>query len=166
MKGELMKTQRKSLLARVFVALVLCGVIVFSGFQVFGQEWTDVQKEVWNSVKASWEYFKQGDLEGFMTTYHDDAVEWWRNKAIPLDKATMKLNFKGWLDYDKPISYELEPLSIKIFGNVANVFYTVKWKGDILSDYGRHMQTWIKQDNKWKFISGMNASCDKPLNCK
>jgi len=160
-----MKTQGANLVTRIAIFLLLCGVIVFWGFRVSAEEWTEAQMEVWNSVKAPWEYFKQGDLEGFMSIYHDDAVEWWREKVIPLGKAEMKFNFKRWLDYDKPVSYELEPLSIQIFGNVANVFYQAKWKGNRLSNYSRHLQTWLKQDNLWKFISGIEASCDKPLKC-
>jgi ketosteroid isomerase-like protein len=161
-----MKKQGTNMVFRVSIFLLLCGAIIFGGIQVSAEEWTNAQKEVWNSVKAPWEYFKQGDLEGFMTIYHDDAVEWWRNSASPLGKVMMKARFSEWLNYDKPITYELEPVSIQIFGNIANVMYKVKWKGNILSDNGRNMQTWIKQDNRWKFFSGMSASCDKPLKCE
>jgi len=44
-----MKTQKK-----VFISLFLCGVIVFWGFLVFAEDWTEAQKEVWKTVEARW----------------------------------------------------------------------------------------------------------------
>jgi uncharacterized Rmd1/YagE family protein len=63
MKGELMKTQGTSLLARISVFLFICGLIVFWGFQVSGEEWTAEQKEIWKTLESSWETFKLGDVE-------------------------------------------------------------------------------------------------------
>ena len=76
-----MKTIRTNLVARVAVFLLLCGVIVFSSFQVFGQEWTDEQKEVWKSVQANWGTLKNGDVEAALAEYHDDLVTWWVSKT-------------------------------------------------------------------------------------
>ena len=50
--------------------------------------------------------------------------------------------------------YELQPHSIQVLGNIAVVLYSAKWKGNIVSDYGRYMHTWVKQNYKWKFFSG------------
>ena len=160
-----MKLQGTNLVTRIAIFLLIYGIIVFWGFRVSGEEWTEAQIEVWNSLQTHWEYCKQGDLEGFLSLYHDDAIEWWQEKVIPLGKAEMKFNYKHWLVYDKPVSYELEALSIQIFGNVANVFYKAKWKGNRLSSHSRHLETWLKQDNKWKFVSGIEASCEKPPKC-
>jgi ketosteroid isomerase-like protein len=165
-KGGKMKTQKKIYRSTAFTSLFISSLIVFWGFQVCAEEWNDTQKEVWKAVESAWEYFKQGDLEGFKTIYHDDAVEWWEDRTKPYGKKDMMPLFKGWLDYDKPISCELEPRSIQVLGNIAIVLYTTKWKGNTISVNGRNMQTWIKQEDKWKFISGMAASCDNPLKCE
>ena len=87
------------------------------------------------------------------------------NKTVPLDKELLKLNYKGWFDYDKPTSFKLEPLAIRIIGNVASVFYTYKFSGKILSGSGRTMKTWIKQDNRWILINSHSSSCDKLPPC-
>jgi len=79
-----MKTQGKSLLARVSVSLLICGLILFWSFQVSGDEWTEAQKEVWKVVETEWEYFKQGDVEAVLTGRHDDSLTWWSSRAIPL----------------------------------------------------------------------------------
>jgi len=150
-----MKTPKKA-----FISLFLCGVIVFSSFQVFGQEWTDEQKEVWKSVQANWGTLKNGDVEAALAEYHDDLVTWWVSKPEPLRKVHMKQIYRNWLDYDKLVSYELKPLAITVFNNVANVFYIYKWNGNILSDKGRRLEVWVKQDNKWLEIGALTSSSD------
>jgi len=39
-----MKAQGKYMVTRIAISFFLCGVIVFWGFQVFGEEWTTEQK--------------------------------------------------------------------------------------------------------------------------
>ena len=164
-----MKTQGTSLVARVSVSLLIGGLVVFWGFQASGKEWTEAQKEVWKSVEAVWENFKQGDVEAVMVGFHDDSVQWLAAKKVPLGKDMIEAHYRAWLSGPfKPVSYELEPLSIHIFGDVANVFYVYKWdrEGVPSHGHGRSMQTYLKQDNKWMFIGGMGASCTKLPPCK
>ena len=159
-----MKTQGKSLMAKVVVFLLFCFAIVFWSFQVFGQEWTAEQKEIWEVVVADWELLKQGNLE--MPNRHDNATVWLSNKMLPFGGKFMREAYKRWLDWDKLVAFELEPLDIGIYGNVATVFYREKWNGRIMSDRARTMETWIKQDNKWLLIGRFSASCDKLPPCK
>ena len=166
MKGRLMKTQGTSLLARVSVSLLICGLIVFWGFQASGEEWTAEQKEVWEVVETEWEYCKQGDVEAVLTGRHDDSLTWWSRRAIPLGKSAIRLSYQDWFDLDKPVSYELKPLNIHIFGDVANVFYLYKWQGKVLPKSGRNMATYVKQNNKWKLMGTMGCSCENLPVCK
>ena len=161
-----MKTQGTSLLARVSVSLLICGLVVFWSFQVFGREWTAEQKEIWEVVVADYELFKQGDWEGILASRHENVVIWWTNEAWPFDKEMAPFNYRTWFDYDKPVKWELEPLAIKVVGNVASVAYTSKFSGKILSGRSRNMATWIKQNNKWLMINSFSASCDKLPLCK
>jgi hypothetical protein len=162
-----MKKQRKNLFTKVATSLLFCVVIVFWGYQVYGEEWTDAQKDVWKNVVSYWEYCKQGDAETISANYYaEDSFEWWYDKAVPLGKKAVIPLLKEWFLYDKPSSYELEPVNIHIVDNVAIVFYLWKYQGNILSNSGRNLDTYIKKDNKWKFIGGMNSSCEKPLMCK
>ena len=54
MEETAMKTQGKRLMAKVVISLLFCFAIVFWGFQVSGEEWTDSQKEVWKIVESFW----------------------------------------------------------------------------------------------------------------
>jgi hypothetical protein len=85
-KGEIMKTQKKAFMARGFISLFLCGIIVLWGSQIFGQDWTAEQKEIWEVVKADYEKFKQGDLEGLSPSRHEDVIIWWGSEFVPFIK--------------------------------------------------------------------------------
>jgi len=148
-------------LVKASVIVFLFGLFSLWGFSVFGQELTAEQKEVWDVVIADYELFKQGDVEGILAARHDDVSIWYGNKKVPLDIEQLRLNYKGWFDYDKPVSFKLEPVAIKVIGNVASVFYTYKFSGKILSFSGRAMKTWIKQNNSWILINSHSSSCDK-----
>jgi ketosteroid isomerase-like protein len=160
-----MKKQKRIHRTAFFLSLFICGIIVFWGYQVFGQEWTAEQKEVWKAVEADTELFKQGDVDGILGGRHDDVAVWWGNKAYPLDKNGVASGYKRWFNWDKPVKWELEPYAIKVIGNVAVVFYTWKWTGKSNSRKGRKMNTYIKQDNRWLLIGSLNADCDKPPPC-
>jgi hypothetical protein len=160
-----MKTNVINLITWVLVSIILFGIILLWNSKAFGQEWTAEQKEVWEAVEADFEKFKQGDLEGILASRHNDVVIWYGDEAMPFNKKMASFNYKEWFDYDKPVKWELEPLAIKVIENVASVFYTYKFSGNILSGSGRDMETWIKQDNKWLMINSFSASCDTPPNC-
>ena len=160
-----MKTKDMNLITWIIVSVILFGIILLLNSKAFGQDWTVEQKEVWDVVVADYELFKEGDVEGILASRHDDVAILYANKKVPLDKKLLKLNYKGWFDYNKPVSIKLETLAIKIIGNVASVFYTYKLSGKILSYSGRAMKTWIKQDNRWILINSHSSSCDKLPPC-
>ena len=158
-------------MTKILFSLFFCAVIFLGTLQVYGQELTDERKQVWKMVDIWWENAKQGDVEALLANYYVlDSYEWWPGEAIPMDKKTMLPKLKGWFNYDKPISFELEPLNIHInihiVGDVAIVFYLNKWKGNILSDRARQIDTYVRHDNKWKFIGGMGCSCNTLPTCK
>ena len=96
MEESAMKTQGTNLLARVSVSLLICGLIVFSGFQVFGQQWTAEQKEIWKLVETEWELIKKGDVARIMRLLHDNSFIWWLDNKTPLEKEMIK---KGYISF-------------------------------------------------------------------
>jgi hypothetical protein len=162
-KGGKMKKQKRAYRTVVFISLILCGIIVFWGTQVSADEWTSAQKEVWKAIENAWEGLKLGKVP--VTTYVEGSLEWWTDRVEPVGGDKLKRNYERWLAYDKPVSYELKPLKILIYGNVAIVFYLSKWKGKKIGGDDRSMETWVKQDNKWKFLGLMGCSCEQPPVC-
>ena len=161
-----MRTARAMLKTKISISILLCGILVFWCFHATGAEWTDEQKEVWQAVEADTELFKKGDVEAIMADRHVDAIIWWGNKGLPFDWKLAKLNYKGWFKYDIPANWELEPLAIKVLGNVAIVAYKYKFSGGKSSGTGRLMMTFIKQNNKWLLMSSFGASCDELPPCE
>jgi hypothetical protein len=104
-----------------------------------------------------------------MAGFHDDYVEWWSGKIIPLVKDLMTAHYKEWLSgLSKPVSYELKPFSINIIGDVANVFYVYEWNKEVGPGFhhGRAMETYLIQDNKWMMTGAMDALCTKLPPCE
>ena len=162
-----MKKQGTNLVAKVSISLLLCGIIVFWGFQVSAEEWTDAQKEVWKSIEGGWELMLKGDLEALEAGSAEESFIWWPPHPKPFGKGSMKIRYNAWFSWNKPVSYELKPVAIGIIGDVSTVFYHYKWTGDKKPDIvrGRIFATYIKQDAKWKFVGSMGCSCDKTPYC-
>ncbi|MEN8245679.1 MAG: nuclear transport factor 2 family protein [Thermodesulfobacteriota bacterium] len=150
----------------IIISIMVCVFIVASGFQAFGEEWTAEQKEVWKAVETDGELFKKGDVEGIMSLRHNDVLIWWSGKKVPYDKELLRNGYQSFIDFDKPQKWEINPLAIKIIGNMAIVFYSYKYSGNILAEHSRTMETWIKQDNKWLKLGGMDASCKELPPCQ
>jgi len=162
-----MKAQQTNLMKRILVSLLLCGMMVFLDFQVSAEELTDAQAELWKSTETFWENMILGDVDDAITALGTKgSLEWWPTKKKPCDANSLREEYKRWFEGDKPVTYELEPLNIHIVNNMANVFYLYQWKGKVSSDSGRIMETWIKQDSKWKFMGAMGCSCEKALTCR
>ena len=162
-----MKTQRKSLVDRFTISILICGLIVFWGFQVFGEEWTAEQKEVWKVIENTWESLNKGDVKGQLAHYHEDAVQWGRRSRYPIaDLKVLEEGYTWWKENGKDLTYKNEPHTILIKDNVAFVLYSFNYNVREISDRGRISDTLIKQDNKWKILGVSIASCDKPVKCE
>jgi ketosteroid isomerase-like protein len=146
--------------------LILIAVTLFFMFtvsNVLGEELTPAQKEVWKVVEAAWASFQRGEIDA--TNVTEDNLEWWAKRAKPRGGEILKANYEGWLNYDKPVTYELKPINIQISGDVAIAYYKFHWKGKILEELGRQVSTFIKEDNQWKHFGGMGCSCKEASRC-
>jgi hypothetical protein len=160
-----MKTKGTHSMARISVSIILFSMIFLGSFQVFGQEWTTEQKEVWKTVEANWKAIKNGNIEALLELKHDKVLIWNRPHPEPITKDMLKVIYKDWFEREKTTSAKIRPLNINIFNNIANVYYLYKYEGVKYFDKGRILETWIKLDNKWIQIGGLSSSCDTAPNC-
>ena len=126
------------------------------------------RKRLWEMVQADWEALKNGDVEAIMANNHDKALSLYSNNPTPLNSEQARKSNEDWLNSDhKPTSLNIDPIAISIIDNVAIVFYLYKWKSELtgFAQKGRTMNTLIKQNNSWKFIGSLSASCEKPAPC-
>ncbi len=153
-----MKTQKRIYRSTVFTSLFICGLIVFWGFQAFGAEWSEAQKEIWNLEKKYWECIKNADVETHNNLLHDNIVSMRFRMSEPENKPEEIEYIRSWVSGYTLKSYEIEPLAIQLFDNVAIVCYYYKYTGNNRSDSGRVTHTWMKQNDTWYLIGLMEAS--------
>ena len=143
-------------------------LILFFGLgitTVFAQDWTPAQKEVWKNVNDYWAVMAKGDVAGFMEYFHQDYVGWDNDSRLPSSKEeTKKWVVYGYKDVKVPV-YEIKPLTIKIYGEVAFVHYYYSMAketqdGKKKMESGRWTDILLKQGNKWVLI-GDHGGRDK-----
>ena len=142
-----MKTLSKSIL------IVLC-ITLLSSAQLFGQEWSAEQKEVWTFVEKSWDMGAKQDLEGNLDYIHDDYSGWWNGQALPANKTLLRKLTVHEYETTKVLIYNIQPVAINIHGNVAIVQY---YYSNVIKDVegkekngsGRWTDILMKEGDKW-----------------
>jgi ketosteroid isomerase-like protein len=152
---------RRKLIAPM--TLLFCALIAVPAM---AQEWSAAQKEVWKNVEAYWALDAAGNLDGFMSYFHDNYMGWDMNEPLPMDKASVR----KFVDYEyktsKTIVYTIKPVAINVFGNVAIVdyYYTRIFKdaeGKDKSRSGRWADVVMKQGDKWVLIGDHGGRTSK-----
>ena len=133
-------------------------VLISMGTTVLASEWTDAEKEVLSDMEKSYETWVKKDMEGFLNYIHDDYCGWHYESAVPQKKS----NFVNTVNYYFPkfevIFYELTPLEVQIFDDVAFVHYYFYFlakdeEGKEQSSQSRYTDILMKVDGKWMLIS-------------
>jgi ketosteroid isomerase-like protein len=132
---------------------------------LYAQEWSPAQKEVWKNVNDYWGLMAKGDLNGFLEYFHSDYIGWENGDALPSTKEESR----KWINYAyqgvKIPVYDIKPVAIKIYGDVAFVDYYYSMAketqdGKKSTENGRWTDILLKQGNKWVMI-GDHGGSDK-----
>jgi ketosteroid isomerase-like protein len=138
------------------VVIILCLTLITS-VQLFGQEWSAQQKEVWKNVQAYSDLATKRDVEGFLNYFHSDYSGWSNRSALPSTKEQVR----KWIAHDfattKILVSEIKPVAIKIHGNIAIVHYywsqiEKNQEGKETNTSGRWTDILMKQADKWVLI--------------
>lgn len=133
---------------------------------VFAQEWSAAQKEVWKNVEAYWALDAVGNLDGFMSYFHESYMGWDMNEPLPIDKATVR----KFIDYEyktqKTVIYNIKPVGINVIGNfaIADYYYTRIVKdmdGKEKGRSGRWADVLMKQGEKWVLVGDHGGRTSK-----
>lgn len=140
------------------ILIVLC-ITLLGSTQLFGQEWSEEQKEVWAAIEKGWELGAKGDMEGMRPLMHDDCSIWNQMAPLPWDNETGDKFWSYNLNQKKlkVLIYYIKPAEINIFDNVAIVHYfwfqTTKIKDEKeKNDSGRTTSILMKEEDNWLFI--------------
>lgn len=152
---------------KVLMALlaVLCFTLL-TGPSLYAQEWSAAQKEVWKNVEAYWALDAAGNLEGFMSYFHDNYMGWDINEPLPMDKASVRKFIEYEYKTTKTLIYNIKPVAINVVGNMAIVdyYYTRILKeadGKEKGRSGRWCDIVMKQGDKWVLVGDHGGRTSK-----
>ncbi len=140
-----------------FIPLFVTCLAMLVSTHLSAQEWSTEQKEVWKNVETYWDLARKGDIEGFLVYFHNDFSGWAYLSPLPHDRATRVKYIKFTIPKSASLFYDIQPLAIKIHGNVAIVHYsytavTKSGEEKEKTEQGRWTDILLKQGDKWVMI--------------
>ena len=137
--------------------LAALGLFVALPATVSAQEWSAAQKEVWKNVEAYWAADAAGNTDEFLSYFHADYSGWGTRNGVPGSKDTAKKFISHAHKAGKTLVYEVQPVAIKIYGDVAFAHYyfmqITQTNGDKEKESsGRWTDILKKQGDKWVLI--------------
>ncbi len=154
-----MTTSRRFAFARLGFALL---VIVRAG-PLVAQEMSAQEQAVWQREETYWRYVKAGDVENYMTLWHEGFVGWPRTSASPVEKAGIRQVFQQLAAQRRQLSYEFLQKVVHVRGDVGVADYSVKVsytdkEGKAQTDLQRLTHTWVKSGDRWLILGGMSCT--------
>ena len=132
--------------------------------QLLMAQTTPAEKEVWQGEQKYWDFRTAGKIDEYMSLWHDEFVGWPTGNARPGGRADIRKRIETELARTRPGSYKakLEPLSVRVFDDVAVVFYRadtvrVDTAGTSVEAHLGITHTWKRTPQGWKIIAGMSA---------
>ena len=131
--------------------------------EALAQQWSAQQQDVWQSVEAYTEAFAQGDLEEFLSYFHENFTGWNCSDAVPRNKAFVRKAVSHAFLSQQMLWYHLTPLVIEVHGDVAVVHYYATWTrqgldGTEQTTNARWTDVLLKRGNAWVMIADHGGS--------
>ena len=125
---------------------------------VNAQNWTPQQKEVWSNVETYWDHQTKGNIDGFMSYFSADYMGWDYDSPVPEGKSAVGKYVTNGLKNRKTVFYNITPVSIQIFDDIAvvNYYYTTQTENmEGKKDWAKGRWTDIlqKQGPKWVLVA-------------
>ena len=146
------------------ITVFLIAILVFTPLVVhtFGKGISSQEEKIWKLENKYFESWKQEDIEGIISIYHDNFVGWPTSSDLPAGKESARTFAEGTLDQLEIIEFAIDPQAIKITGNLAVVHHFFSWsardaEGKLIKYRQRVTHTWLNEDGVWKIIGGMSA---------
>ncbi len=89
------------------------------------EDWSVIQKEVWQTVEAYSEVSHQRDLEKYLCFWHPEFLGWHNGDDKPTNYQQRAKGLRYYFDNTKSLEYKLEPMEIQVIaeGKAAIVHY-------------------------------------------
>lgn len=149
------------------ISILVAISFLFLTSNIFAQQWSSEQKDVWAGVEKYWEVSSSGNAMAFMS-YFDDSYMGWNNASpVPMSKT----NVSKWIENDfknnTTVFYTLTPLTIWVKGDFAYVHYyyaevdknNKTEKND--TNAGKWTDILMKKGGKWVLIGDHGGRTSK-----
>ncbi len=139
-------------------AILATALILAASQNCSAQKWSDVETEVFKTIKGQWAAIVARDFDKANEYLHESHLGWDYREPIPRNKEAVD----RWLRYlneeGKSNLVELAPVGFVIQGNtaVAHYYYSLAVEpkeGPRKTVHGRFTDILIKTDGGWKFIA-------------
>ncbi len=152
------------------ISVIVSLLIITTFCNVFAQQWSSEQKEVWAGVQKYWEVPSKGDADGFLS-YFDESYKGWNNQSkVPQNKANTSKWIREDLKNNSTVLYTLTPLTIWVKGDFAFVHYyygqlnkNIK-TGKKTPSSGRWTDILMKKNGKWLLIGDHGGKTSNTTN--
>jgi len=133
---------------------------------VTAEDWNADEKAVWKLEEVYWRFVSAGDVDAYVSLWHDDFVGWPCFEWNPARKGDIGKWVRDIRDNHWNLTYQLKPLEIQEFRDDTVI---VHYAAEYVYDYGdgtrsgaglwrKFTHTWMKTDGRWQIIGGMCAA--------
>lgn len=149
------------MLARLWI--VLLGTCL--SVSVYADQFTKEEQGLWELEETYWRHVQAGNVDGYLSLWHEDFVGWPCTEWSPTDKSQIGNWVQRIRDEDTTLTYSLRPQAVRLFGDVGIVHYAVEYvfeyrDGTVAGagKWRRFTHTWMKVGDQWQIITGMCAA--------
>jgi len=141
----------------IFNLCIISILFVTFNSQIAAQDWSSEQQDVWKNVEAYWDLAAKGDLDGFVSYFHESFMGWNYGAPATSTKSNREKLIKFFAPQNKTLFYNLTPVGIWVQGEFAFVDYhymevTENKKGKRDTDIGRWTDILIKDGDRWVMV--------------
>ena len=126
--------------------------------------WSADERAAWAAVEEGWRALRAEDVDRFMATFHPQFLGWNMSRPAPLDVAAERRGTREFLAQYDWESHTLEPVGIRIVGDVAIVHYRYREVtrpsagGAVQQESGRATQVLRRVGGRWKTLTIMSGA--------
>ncbi len=123
--------------------------------------------EVWELEAAYWEYVQSGDVDSYLTLWHEDFIGWPCAAGLdshPAGKSTIGDWVRRIRDEEPRFTYDLQQEGAEDFGTVVVVHYRTPMTYEypdgrvVGKDQSyKFTHTWMRVGSDWQIVGGMCA---------
>ncbi len=146
--------------------IFLAGLLMLCTSETVSAQTSNID-EVWELEAAYWEYVESGDVDSYLTLWHEDFIGW--PCAAGLDSHPAgKGNIGDWVrrirDEKVRFTHDLQQEGAEDFGTVVVVHYRTPMTyeypdGRVVGDDQSYKftHTWMRVGSGWQIVGGMCA---------